>query len=123
MMFHYRLRLAKRWRWWVSDLVPQLGERANWGEDLVHLSSRGHRFLAYRVGDALGVPHADALGALDEVLHEHERLTRGQWWRRHALPWVWRRLRGKAAGDGRRAKHDDYVWLGRSAQMREGAEV
>ncbi len=106
-----------------TDLVPQLGERANWGEDLVHLSSRGHRFLAYRVGDALGVPHADALGALDEVLHEHERLTRGQWWRRHALPWVWRRLRGKAAGDGRRAKHDDYVWLGRSAQMREGAEV
>ncbi|MDR2998701.1 MAG: glycosyltransferase, partial [Microbacterium sp.] len=31
-----------------TDLLPHLGERRNWGEDLVHLSSRGHRLLAYR---------------------------------------------------------------------------
>lgn len=101
-----------------TDLHPALAERPNWGEDLVHLSSRGHRFLAYRAGEMLGVPHADALGALDAALHEHEPIGAGVWWRRHALPWVWRRLHGRAAGDGRIAKHDDYVYLGRSSATR-----
>ncbi len=106
-----------------TDLLATLGERPNWGEDLVHLSSRGHRLLAYRAAEVLGVPHAEALGALDEALHDHERLTRGQWWRKHALPWVWRRLHGRAAGDGRTAKHDDYVRIGRSnAPVRERVE-
>lgn len=98
-----------------TDLHPDLGDRPHWGEDLVHLSSRGHRFLAYRVGEVLGVPHADALGALDAALHEHEPISTGLWWRRHALPWIWRRLHGRTAGDGRAAKHDDYVYLGRSS--------
>ena len=98
-----------------ADHFPRLGDRANWAEDLVHLSSRGHRFLAYRVGEALNVPHASALGVLDEALHEHERISRGLWWRRHALPWMWRRLHGRTAGDGLSAKHDDYVYIGRSA--------
>lgn len=104
-----------------TDLHPPLRERPHWGEDLVHLSSRGHRFLAYRVGEVLGVPHADALGLLDAALHEHERISTGLWWRRHALPWVWRRLHGRTAGDGRTSKHDDYVYLGRSSSAREVA--
>ncbi|MGW9156339.1 GDSL-type esterase/lipase family protein [Microbacterium sp. NPDC055665] len=101
-----------------TDLHPSLGERPNWGEDLVHLSSGGHRFLAYRAAEMLGVPDADALGVLDAALHEHEPIGAGVWWRRHALPWVWRRLHGRAAGDGRTAKHDDYVYLGRSSATR-----
>ncbi|MFK4850953.1 GDSL-type esterase/lipase family protein [Microbacterium sp. ZW T6_19] len=105
-----------------TDLHPTLRERPNWGEDLVHLSSRGHRFLAYRAGEILAVPHADALGALDAALHEHEPIGAGLWWRRHALPWVWRRLHGRAAGDGRAAKHDGYVYLGRS-NVRSDVEV
>lgn len=105
-----------------TDLHPELADRPNWGEDLVHLSSRGHRFLAYRAGELLGVPDADALGVLDAALHEHEPVGAGVWWRRHALPWVWRRLHGRTAGDGRNAKHDDYVYLGRSAAPR-GAVV
>nr|WP_223172492.1 SGNH/GDSL hydrolase family protein [Microbacterium sp. NIBRBAC000506063] len=52
-----------------TDLFPALADRQNWGEDFVHLGSRGHRFLAYRAGEALGVPHAEELGALDEVFH------------------------------------------------------
>lgn len=97
-----------------TDLHPSLAERSNWGEDMVHLSSRGHRFLAYRAAEVLGVPDADALGVLDAAMHEHEAIGAGVWWRRHALPWVWRRLNGRAAGDGRIAKHDGYVYLGRS---------
>jgi len=106
-----------------TDLHPQLAARPNWGEDLVHLSSRGHRFLAYRAGVALGVALADELGALDEALHATERTGAGVWWRRHALPWVWRRLHGRAAGDGRSAKHHDYVRLGRERGVREPSEV
>lgn len=105
-----------------TDLHPSLASRPNWGEDLVHLGSRGHRFLAYSAGDLLGVPHAETLGALDQVLHDVDATTTAAWWRRHALPWVWRRMRGRVAGDGRTAKHDDYVWIGRSSSMR-GAEV
>jgi phosphatidylinositol alpha 1,6-mannosyltransferase len=101
-----------------TDLHPALSEREHWGEDLVHLSSSGHRFLAYRAGEMLGVPHADALGALDAALHEAAVIGRGLWWSRHALPWVWRRLHGRTAGDGRAAKHDDYVYLGRSSATR-----
>lgn len=104
-----------------TDVYPALPDRENWGEDLVHLNSRGHRFLAYRAGEVLGVPHADALGMLDAALHEHEALGAGLWWRRHALPWVWRRLHGRTAGDGRSAKHDDYVYLGRSSTRRDVA--
>jgi phosphatidylinositol alpha 1,6-mannosyltransferase len=102
-----------------TDLDPSLGDRPNWGEDLVHLSSRGHRFLAYRVGEVIGVPHADALGALDAALHEHEAIGTAAWWRHYALPWIWRRLHGRTAGDGRVAKHDDYVYLGRSTSRSE----
>ncbi|WP_235201433.1 GDSL-type esterase/lipase family protein [Microbacterium sp. CH12i] len=102
-----------------TDLHPSLASRPNWGEDLVHLSSRGHRFLAYRVGEMLGVPHAETLGVLDQVLHDVDATTRAAWWRSHALPWVWRRMRGRVAGDGRIAKHDDYVYIGRSSSMRD----
>jgi phosphatidylinositol alpha 1,6-mannosyltransferase len=84
----------------------------------VHLGSRGHRFLAYCTGDLLGVPHAETLGALDQVLHDVDATTKATWWREHALPWVWRRMRGRVAGDGRVAKHDDYVYIGRSSSMR-----
>ena len=105
-----------------TDLHPSLAERSNWGEDMVHLGSRGHRFLAYRAGEVLGVPHAETLGALDAVLHEAESITRVAWWREHALPWVWRRMHGRVAGDGRVAKHADYVYIGRSSSMR-GVEV
>lgn len=57
-----------------TDLHPSLPDRPNWGEDLVHLSSRGHRFLAYRAAEVLGVPDADALGVLDAALHENETI-------------------------------------------------
>lgn len=106
-----------------TDLHPTLSSRPNWGEDLVHLGSRGHRFLAYCAGDLLGVPHAETLGALDQVLHDADATTRAAWWHEHALPWVWRRLRGRVAGDGRRAKHDDYVYIGRSEVMRRSRVV
>jgi phosphatidylinositol alpha 1,6-mannosyltransferase len=92
------------------DALPQIGDLEMWSDDKVHLRSRGHRFLSYRAADVLGVPDAEALGDLDASFHEDET-SGGGWLRRDALPWLWRRLRGRTAGDGLTAKHDDYVEL------------
>lgn len=99
-----------------TDLMDAWADPASWGPDLVHLSSAGHRLLAYQVASTLGVPHAETLAALDADLHQSAAGTgiRTAWWREHALPWIWRRVRGRRAGDGRQAKHTDYVRVGGS---------
>lgn len=92
---------------------PAIGDLDLWADDKVHLRSRGHRYLAYRAAEALGVPDAEALGELDATLHaDDDPVLQGSWLRRDALPWVWRRLRGRTAGDGLAAKHADYVLIG-----------
>ena len=84
----------------------------NWAHDKVHLSSQGHRLLAYRVAQALGVRDAETLGELDAALHADPDVPPpGTWLTRDALPWAWRRVRGRTAGDDLSAKHDDYVMV------------
>ncbi|MET0673866.1 MAG: glycosyltransferase [Microbacterium pygmaeum] len=98
---------------------PEIGDIDMWGADRVHLRSRGHRFLAYRAAEALGVPHAEALADLDATLHIDDDEAAGPGWlREHAVPWLWRRLHGRTAGDGRSAKHADYVLIERSGSTR-----
>lgn len=103
--------------------LPALGDRTMYADDLVHLSSRGHRYLAYRAAEALGVPDAEALGQLDDALHgfdpADEVAPQGDWLRTHALPWVWRRMQGRTAGDGMVSKHADYIVIpGRNSPKR-----
>ncbi len=103
--------------------LPALSDCAMYADDMVHLSSRGHRYLAYRAAEALGIPDAEALGRLDDALHGFDPIDdptpQGDWLRTHALPWVWRRMRGRTAGDGLLAKHADYVVIpGRNAPKR-----
>jgi len=106
------------------DGVPAIGDLDLWADDKVHLRSRGHRFLAYRAAEALGVPDAEALGDLDAALHaDDDPVAHGTWLRRDALPWVWRRLRGRTAGDGRVAKHDRYVLIGGRGDVRSRPRV
>jgi len=93
------------------EAVAELGELPLWADDLVHLRSAGHRLVAYRAAEALGVPDARALLGLDEALHADDDAPRGGWLTRDALPWVWRRVRGRTAGDGVSAKHSGYVEL------------
>ncbi|MBO3663332.1 GDSL-type esterase/lipase family protein [Microbacterium stercoris] len=103
--------------------MPALDDRSMFAPDLVHLSSRGHRHLAYRAAEALGVPDAEALGLLDDALHEHGRDDehRGPWFTVHAVPWMWRRMRGRTAGDGLVSKHADVVVIpgGETARRRQ----
>lgn len=101
------------------EAVPELGRVELWADDKVHLRSRGHRLVAYRAAEALGVPDAEALGDLDEALHlDEDPPLAGTWLRRDALPWMWRRLRGRTAGDGIVAKQPVYLRIGPSDRRR-----
>ena len=82
-----------------------------WGADRVHLSSHGHRVLAYSAAAQLGVPDVQQLGQLDLVMHgEHDDpISTRAWLWEHVRPWVGRRMRGRVAGDGRHSKHSELV--------------
>jgi phosphatidylinositol alpha 1,6-mannosyltransferase len=108
------------------EALPSVSRLDLWAEDGVHLRSAGHRLLAYRAADVLGVPDAQQLGLLEAALHADEADEDASgpsrpWLTAHALPWVWRRLRGKTAGDGLSAKHSDYVVLPGRARRRTPA--
>ena len=95
------------------DAIPAIGDLDLWASDRVHLRSRGHRFLAYRAAEVLGVRDAEALGGLDAALHaDDDPVAHGTWLSRDVLPWAWRRLRGRTAGDGIAPKHSGYVVIG-----------
>ncbi|GAA1775426.1 hypothetical protein GCM10009748_04250 [Agromyces lapidis] len=83
---------------------PGLTAADRWAEDRVHLNSSGHRGLAYAAARVLGIPDAHELAALELAIHDDAadpgELGDLAWLRRHAVPWVLRRMRGRAAGDG-----------------------
>ncbi|WP_448809589.1 glycosyltransferase [Agromyces bauzanensis] len=87
----------------------ELVDPSVWAEDRVHLGSAGHRVLAYRVAEVLGVRDAGRLGALEQAMHDEDGTDRhlgdGAWLLQHAAPWMLRRARGRAAGDGLQPKH------------------
>jgi phosphatidylinositol alpha 1,6-mannosyltransferase len=92
------------------ELRPELVDDERWAEDRVHLNAAGHRGIAYAAARVLGVQDASVLGELEHAVHEQEdepgRTAVGdaEWLLRHAVPWLRRRLAGRAAGDGRAPK-------------------
>lgn len=97
-----------------TDTIPEIGDLDMWAEDRVHLNSAGHRLLAYRAAESMGVPDALQLRGLEHSLHddtEADLMGGVSWFRAHALPWAWRRVRGRTAGDGLSAKHSAYIEL------------
>ncbi|PWC03250.1 glycosyltransferase [Agromyces badenianii] len=88
------------------DARPELADDDRWAEDRVHLNASGHRGIAYAAARVLGVPDARELGALELAVHDpaedRGRTVVGdvEWIRRHAVPWMRRRLQGRTAGDG-----------------------
>lgn len=93
------------------DAHPLLTEPAMWASDRVHLRSAGHRHMAYCAAGLLGVPDARELEVLETSLHADDDpdATGAAWLLHDALPWVWRRVCGRRAGDGRSSKHQTYV--------------
>lgn len=90
----------RTWRALTEQLVAHYEEAAR----LRRFDDR----LVVRAAEMLGVPDAVALGDLDDALHSADSSgPRG--FTRRVLPWIWRRLHGRAARDGRSAKHSEYV--------------
>ncbi|MFC6881807.1 MULTISPECIES: SGNH/GDSL hydrolase family protein [Actinomadura] len=80
-----------------------------WYEDRLHLSSEGHRRMALRVAETIGLPVKESwhepwppLDARpDWLTMRREDLY---WARAYLLPWIGRRATGRSSGDGRGPK-------------------
>ena len=99
-------------------MLSEFRDRSHWAEDRVHMSSQGHRTLAYRAAEVLGVENARLFSQMEFNVHEQtpeqDQINNLYWMWKHARPWMLRKLRGRSAGDGLSAKHDDYILLERN---------
>jgi lysophospholipase L1-like esterase len=83
-----------------------------WTQDRLHLTADGHRRVALRACEAIGLPAADdwreplpgtsrpEVTARALAVWLAARQQDVVWARRYAVPWVHRRLRGVSSGDG-----------------------
>ena len=111
--FNMHLRaIADRHQCHVVDLwsMHVLRDPRAWSADRLHLTADGHRRVALRACEVLGVPvdedwrepwppldpapHSAAIGWLSA------RRMDIRWARVHAAPWVGRRIRRRSSGDG-----------------------
>jgi lysophospholipase L1-like esterase len=92
------------------DLVDLWSMRAlrdprAWSPDRLHLTTEGHRLVALRACDVLGLPasgdwrapvNGRGLGGASWVAARREDV---RWAREYAMPWLNRRIRGTSSGD------------------------
>ncbi|WP_066364181.1 SGNH/GDSL hydrolase family protein [Herbidospora mongoliensis] len=73
-----------------------------WSADRLHMNEHGHRLVAAKVLDVLGVPGQDwrfSWPPRDKIDPRVKRREDAEWLREHLAPWVLRRLRGTSSGD------------------------
>jgi len=91
-----------------------------WSPDRLHLSAEGHRHVARRACEVLGIPAAEnGQRPVPAVLASRVPARRAQWlaarrqdarWaREYAAPWIRRRLGGTSSGDGILPKRPDLL--------------
>jgi lysophospholipase L1-like esterase len=101
----------------VVDLwgMAPLADPRSWGRDRLHLTAEGHRRVALRVLETLGEPVTeDWRTPLPEMAPTPWRdLVREdlRWMRDFVMPYVHRRLRGRATGDGYVPKRPELLPL------------
>lgn len=102
----------------LVDLWPMgnFNDPRAWYEDRLHLSAEGHRRMALRVCEVLGVPvGGDWREPWPPGPPPDGWLTQRRadlyWARTYAMPWVHRRIRGVSTGDGRPPKRPDLLPL------------
>lgn len=96
-----------------------LADPRMWAADRLHLGPEGHRRVALRVCEVLGLPvdadwreplpavAAPASGYRGAPAWAGARWQDAQWARAYAAPWVRRRLTGASSGDGRSGKRPE----------------
>ncbi|MGI5350747.1 SGNH/GDSL hydrolase family protein [Streptomyces sp. CA-250714] len=99
----------------VLDLwsLRAVQDRRAWDEDRLHLSPEGHRRVALRCAEVLGIeppasPDEPWPGTPGPAASRRDDLY---WARQYLLPWIGRRLRGESSGDNIRAKRPDLLPL------------
>lgn len=77
--------------------------------DRLHLNAEGHKRVAQALLEKLGYQFDSAwripLPPAPTTSWLSRRISSTIWFIIFALPWIWRRLRGKSSGDGRSAKY------------------
>jgi len=101
----------------VVDLwgMAPLADPRSWGRDRLHLTAEGHRRVALRVLETLGEPVTDDWRTpLPEMAptpwHDWVREDL-RWMRDFVMPYVHKRLRGRATGDGYLPKRPELLPL------------
>ena len=86
-----------------------LSDRRLLAFDRLHLNSLGHDRVAQGVLEVLGMPFDPnwrlPLPTAKPTPWVIKKATSIAWFFSFALPWIWRRIRGKSSGDGRSAKY------------------
>jgi lysophospholipase L1-like esterase len=106
----------------VVDLwsMRALKDMRSWSPDRLHLNSEGHRRVALRACEVLGVPATGdwraplppvtgADGLARRAVWLAARRQDARWATRYAMPWLGRRLRGISSGDGLVAKRPELL--------------
>ncbi|MDT0302093.1 SGNH/GDSL hydrolase family protein [Streptomonospora wellingtoniae] len=92
---------------WSMD---SLTDRRAWDADRLHMSPEGHRRLAAKVAETVGLPVERGDDAWPPAPPPDRRAARradARWAREHLVPWVGRRLTGRSSGDGVTAKRPE----------------
>jgi lysophospholipase L1-like esterase len=125
-IFNMHLRvIAARRNCHLVDLwsMRVLTDAREWSQDRLHMTSDGHRRVALRACEVMGVPvRQDWREPLPPAPVLGTRLGRSagwlaarqvdaRWASDHAAPWVSRRLRGISSGDGREPKRPELLPL------------
>ncbi len=89
--------------------APVASDPRLWSEDRLHANGAGHARIAAAMAAALNLPGADGAWALPlppPAPRSRQELLAAElaWSRRHLVPWLGRRLRGRSSGDGVEAK-------------------
>lgn len=102
---------------------PTLRRLRVWSQDCVHFGARGHAHVANKAAKVLGLPYRIETPVLQPRLKDSMTLREhAQWIITHVTPFVGRRLRGIAAGDGINPKRPvlsrvhDHPWTVRRSQ-------
>ncbi|GIH71430.1 SGNH/GDSL hydrolase family protein [Sphaerimonospora thailandensis] len=105
----YGCRLIDQWS------MQGLRDWRAWSEDRLHMNAEGHRLVAAKVLDVLGVPIDDdwrkTWPPREWADPRARRREDARWLREHLSPWIGRRLRGRSSGDGLDPKRPDLTPL------------
>ncbi|MEU0568155.1 SGNH/GDSL hydrolase family protein [Nonomuraea sp. NPDC005983] len=121
--FNARIRVAAaRHGVTVVDTYPHAftTDARMWSTDRLHASPLGHARMAAAIAHTLGLPGSDDTWSLPLAPPPPPTAwqsigTELRWVAAFAGPWIYRRLRGRSSGEGRRAKRPQLAPLSSSA--------